>query len=134
MPPRALKFFYGGGRVNSCLTTKCITGPCFSHTQKMKTKSHMLSALIFNRISCTWQQISDFTRVVVLPTFTSLVHGPRVSATLALVVHPEGPHFPVLGQDARVGLSHCNLGHNVAFQVGHLACGDQTVMMTRQRN
>lgn len=53
-------------------------------------------------------------------TFPCLVHGPRVSAALALVVHPKRPHLPALGEDAGVGLSHGYLSYKVTLQVRHL--------------
>lgn len=56
-------------------------------------------------------------------TFSCLAHGSCVSATLTLVIHPECPHFTILGQNTRVSLTHSNLSYKVTFQICHLACG-----------
>ena len=55
-------------------------------------------------------------------TFPRLVHGTRVSSTLALVVDTKRPHLAALGEHARVGLPHGNLSHKVTLQVRHLTC------------
>lgn len=57
---------------------------------------------------------------IFLRTFPCLAHGPSVSATLTLVVHPKRPHFATLGEDTCMGLTHGNLSYKVAFQICHL--------------
>lgn len=70
-------------------------------------------------------------------TFPCLAHGSRVSATLTFVIHPECPHFTILGQNTCVSLTHGNLSYKVTFQVCHLACGrrkksDETEIFSNQ--
>ena len=62
--------------------------------------------------------------VIIVTELTSANDGSRargeLSATLTLVVHPEGEHLVIAGQHHDVCLPRAHLGHHLTREVSHL--------------